>query len=110
VRRLTRLLGRVTDGFGHPAAFLGAIVVLALWAATYPLWSDLDTWQLVINTGTTCVTFVGVFAIQNEQNRDAAALHAKLDELLRAVGGDESLSGLEDEPAADVKAERDRRR
>jgi low affinity Fe/Cu permease len=70
---------------GTAWAFLLAVAVIAIWAATGPLFSFSDTWQLVINTGTTIVTFLMVFLIQNTQNRDAKAIHLKLDELIRAV-------------------------
>ena len=70
---------------GTPWAFLLATGIIAVWAITGPLFGFSDTWQLVINTGTTIVTFLMVFLIQNTQNRDAKALHLKLDELLRAL-------------------------
>ena len=70
---------------GHPLTFSLAIGVIVVWAVTGPLFNFSDTWQLVINTGTTIVTFLMVFLIQNSQNRDGAAMQAKLDELLRAV-------------------------
>ena len=70
---------------GTPWAFLVALAVIVGWAVTGPVFGFSDTWQLVINTGTTIVTFLMVFLIQNTQNRDARALHLKLDELLRAV-------------------------
>jgi low affinity Fe/Cu permease len=70
---------------GHPLTFSLAIGVIFVWAATGPIFNYSDTWQLVVNTGTTIVTFLMVFLIQNSQNRDAAAMQAKLDELLRAV-------------------------
>jgi low affinity Fe/Cu permease len=70
---------------GHPVTFSVAIGVILVWAATGPIFKFSDTWQLIINTGTTIVTFLMVFLIQNSQNRDAAAMQAKLDELLRAV-------------------------
>jgi low affinity Fe/Cu permease len=70
---------------GQPLTFISAIVLILVWAASGPLFHFSDTWQLVINTGTTIVTFLMVFLIQNSQNRDAAAMQAKLDELLRAV-------------------------
>jgi len=69
---------------GHPYMFLLAVVVLVVWAASGPLFHFSDTWQLIINTGTTIVTFLVVFLIQNTQNRDAKALHLKLDELIRS--------------------------
>jgi low affinity Fe/Cu permease len=70
---------------GHPLTFSLAIGVILVWGVTGPLFNYSDTWQLVINTGTTIVTFLMVFLIQNSQNRDGAAMQAKLDELLRAV-------------------------
>ena len=70
---------------GRPPAFVLAFAVVLVWAVTGPLFAWSDTWQLVINTGTTIVTFLMVFLIQNAQNRDAAAIQAKLDELIRAV-------------------------
>jgi low affinity Fe/Cu permease len=70
---------------GAPLTFVAAISIVLIWAVTGPLFHFSDTWQLVINTGTTIVTFLMVFLIQNSQNRDAAAMQAKLDELLRAV-------------------------
>ena len=73
--------------FGSPSTFALAVGVVIVWAATGPLFQFSDTWQLVINTGTTIVTFLMVFLIQNTQNRDSAAMHVKLDELLRAVQG-----------------------
>ena len=76
---------KTSAGAGHPLTFAAAVGVIIVWAATGPLFHYSDTWQLVINTGTTIVTFLMVFLIQNSQNRDAAAMQAKLDELLRAV-------------------------
>ncbi|HEX2855245.1 MAG TPA: low affinity iron permease family protein [Opitutaceae bacterium] len=72
---------------GRPSAFLLAVFVILAWAVTGPMFHFSDTWQLVINTGTTIVTFLMVFLIQNTQNRDSQALHMKLDELIRAVSG-----------------------
>jgi low affinity Fe/Cu permease len=70
---------------GQPITFIVALLVVLVWAVTGPLFHYSDTWQLVINTGTTIVTFLMVFLIQNSQNRDGAAMQAKLDELLRSV-------------------------
>ena len=70
---------------GRPAVFLVAVVLIALWAATGPLFGFSDTWQLVINTATTIITFLMVFVIQNTQNRDTAAMHIKVDELIRVT-------------------------
>jgi low affinity Fe/Cu permease len=71
---------------GQPSAFIGATLACVIWAVTGPIFNYSDTWQLVINTGTTVLTFLAVFLIQNSQNRDGAAIQAKLDELLRAEG------------------------
>ncbi|HEY3246980.1 MAG TPA: low affinity iron permease family protein [bacterium] len=72
---------------GHSAAFGLALLIIAAWAITGPLFHFSDTWQLVINTGTTIVTFLMVFLIQNTQNRDTIALQLKIDELIRSVEG-----------------------
>jgi low affinity Fe/Cu permease len=88
---------RTSEALGSPAAFIAALVVVLAWALTGPVFQFSETWQLVINTGTTIVTFLMVFVIQNTQNRDMRALHLKLDELLRAMeGARNSLIDLED--------------
>ena len=84
-RLFTRIATAIAHTAGQPLAFLFAVGVIALWVVTGPLFGWSDTWQLVINTGTTIVTFLMVFLIQNSQNRDAAAMQAKLDELIRAL-------------------------
>ena len=84
-RFFTLFAGRVASVAGQPAAFVAAMFVVLVWASTGPIFGFSDTWQLVINTGTTIVTFLMVFLIQNSQNRDAAAMQAQLDELIRAV-------------------------
>jgi low affinity Fe/Cu permease len=76
---------KISMAAGQPLTFMTAVAVILVWAVTGPLFNYSDTWQLIINTGTTIVTFLMVFLIQNSQNRDAAAMQAKLDELLRAV-------------------------
>ena len=82
---------------GSAWAFIVAVVVIIVWAVTGPAFGFSDTWQLVINTGTTIVTFLMVFLIQNTQNRDAKSLHLKLDELIRGVQGARTgLVGLEE--------------
>jgi low affinity Fe/Cu permease len=87
---------RASTWAGSPWAFLGAVVVVLVWSATGPFFDFSDTWQLVINTGTTIVTFLMVFLIQNTQNRDARAIHLKLDELIHKVkGARNSLIDLE---------------
>jgi low affinity Fe/Cu permease len=79
-----RFASSTAEIVGRSYAFMLAVAVLVIWASTGPLFHFSDTWQLVINTGTTIVTFVMVFLIQNTQNRDAHAIHLKLDELIRA--------------------------
>jgi low affinity Fe/Cu permease len=85
-RIFTWFAGRISAMAGQPLAFVVAFALIVVWAVTGPVFAYSDTWQLVINTTTTIVTFLMVFLIQNSQNRDAAAMQAKLDELLRAVG------------------------
>jgi low affinity Fe/Cu permease len=84
-RIFTRIASLIAGWTGQPATFLLALTIVLVWAVTGPLFQWSDTWQLVINTGTTIVTFLMVFLIQNSQNRDAGAMQAKLDELIRAV-------------------------
>jgi low affinity Fe/Cu permease len=97
---------------GSPWAFLAAVAIVVGWAVTGPIFGFSDTWQLVINTGTTIVTFLMVFLIQNTQNRDARAIHLKLDELLRGVTGARTgmvaLEMLSDEELARLQAEFER--
>jgi low affinity Fe/Cu permease len=82
-----RLFARRSSAIlGSPWAFAGAILIIVVWALTGPTFHFSDTWQLIINTGTTIVTFLMVFLIQNTQNRDAKAMHLKLDEIIRALG------------------------
>lgn len=100
---------RSAEAVGTPAAFLGSIVLIVLWAASGAVFHYSDTWQLVINTATTIVTFLMVFLIQNTQNRDSKAIHLKLEELIKAIRGarnsiidldslsDDQLKRLEDE-------------
>ena len=78
---------RISDFVGSSWAFAGALLTIIVWGAAGPFYHYSDTWQLVINTGTTVVTFLMVFLMQNTQNRDAKAIHLKLDELLRGVKG-----------------------
>jgi len=75
----------VSHATGRPIAFFLAVAIILVWAITGPVFGFSDTWQLVINTGTTIVTFLMVFVIQNTQNRDTAAMHIKIDELIRVT-------------------------
>lgn len=84
-RIFTLAATRIAGLAGQPVAFVSAVAIIFLWFVTGPLFGYSDTWQLVVNTATTIVTFLMVFLIQNSQNRDAAAMQAKLDELIRAV-------------------------
>ncbi len=83
--RFTRFAKWTARATGHPSAFVLAFSVIVVWVITGPIFSFSDTWQLVINTGTTIVTFLMVFLIQNTQNRDSEAIHIKLDELIRVM-------------------------
>jgi low affinity Fe/Cu permease len=84
-RTFTRIATFIATAAGQPLSFVLAASVILLWVLTGPMFDFSDTWQLVVNTATTIVTFLMVFLIQNSQNRDAAAMQAKLDELLRAI-------------------------
>lgn len=94
-----RIASRISRITGSSLAFLTAVIIISVWAISGPMFNFSDTWQLVINTGTTIVTFLMVFLIQNTQNRDAQAIHLKLDELLKSVrGARNSLVNVEDMP------------
>ena len=82
-----RFASRTSESVGSPAAFVIGLTLIVLWGATGPLFGYSDSWQLVVNTATTIITFLIVFLIQATQNRDAKAIHLKLDELLRGVQG-----------------------
>jgi low affinity Fe/Cu permease len=117
----SRFASRTARIVGHPYMFLVAVLLLMIWAASGPVFHFSDTWQLIINTSTTIVTFLVVFLIQNTQNRDAKALHLKLDELIRSHSpahndmidieklSDEELEELERRYAAICEANKSRK-
>jgi low affinity Fe/Cu permease len=94
---LARFSRMATDWTGSSAAFALAILSIVIWLFSYPLFSNFDTWQLVINTGTTIITFLMVFLIQRSQNKDSLAIHLKLNEIVAAVkGASNRLINVED--------------
>lgn len=94
---------------GHHFAFIAAAIFIIAWAASGPIFSFSDTWQLIVNTSTTIVTFLMVFLIQNSQNRDSWALHAKLDEILSSLdSAHEELIGIEHLPLNDLQKFREK--
>jgi low affinity Fe/Cu permease len=100
---------KTSSVLGSAWAFVVAILIIVIWAMTGPAFGYSDTWQLIINTGTTIVTFLMVFLIQNTQNRDAKAVHLKLDELIRALGPARNklvdLEKLSDDDLKDLETE-----
>jgi low affinity Fe/Cu permease len=102
---LERFSHQATQATGTSYAFLMAVGVIVVWAITGPLFGFSDTWQLVINTGTTIVTFLMVFLIQRAQNKDAVAIHLKLNEIVAAMqGASNRLIDVEDMSEADIEA------
>jgi low affinity Fe/Cu permease len=95
-RTFTDFASKVARATGKPVTFALSLVLILAWALTGPLFRYSDTWQLIINTGTTIVTFLMVFLIQNTQNRDGAAIQAKLDEIIRASAAQNRFIGIED--------------
>jgi len=92
---------------GHPVAFAVAVAIIVIWIITGPMFHYSDTWQLVINTGTSVTTFLMVFLVQSTQNRDSTAVHLKLDELIRAIENAQNqmlnLEDLDDEELAAIR-------
>ena len=105
----TRFANWTAHASGMPATFILAVAVVFVWGVTGPLFHFSDTWQLVINTGTTIVTFLMVFLIQNTQNRDGLAIQVKLDELVRALEtADNRIVGIEQLSEEEVERLRER--
>ncbi len=94
-RLFARFANATARATGSPVAFLLCVAAVVAWAASGPLFKFSETWQLVINTGTTIITFLMVFLIQNTQNRDGAAVQTKLDELIRASDAENEFMGIE---------------
>jgi low affinity Fe/Cu permease len=109
VSAFTRFAKWAARATGRPGTFIGAAAIIALWILTGPIFGFSDTWQLVINTGTTIITFLMVFLIQNTQNRDTEAMQIKLDELIRAVESAQNtvldLEELDEEELDRIRAE-----
>src|SRR5262245_16897368 len=100
----THVAEAVSHATGHAVAFIICCVIVIIWAVTGPVFGFSDTWQLIINTGTTIVTFLMVFLIQNTQNRDGAAIQAKLDELILVTAAENSFIGIEHLTEEEVNA------
>jgi low affinity Fe/Cu permease len=94
-KTFNRMANAVAHATGRPWAFALCVASVLIWAGSGPFFQYSETWQLVINTGTTIITFLMVFLIQNTQNRDGAAIQAKLDELIRSSAGENAFIGIE---------------
>jgi low affinity Fe/Cu permease len=104
----TRIANKVAHVTGLPATFAVCVLIVVAWAVSGPIFGFSDTWQLVINTGTTIITFLMVFLIQNTQNRDGAAIQAKLDELIRVSRARNHFIGIEHLTESEVEQIRDK--
>ena len=104
----TKVANEVAHLAGLPLTFAACCLIIVVWAGSGPLFGFSDTWQLVINTGTTIITLLMVFLIQNTQNRDARAVHLKLDELIRVSKGHNHFIGIEHLTESEVEEIRDR--
>ena len=103
-RIFTAIATRIAGAAGQPLTFACAVALIIIWGVTGPVFAYSDTWQLIINTGTTIITFLMVFLIQNSQNRHAAAMQAKLDEVIRALdSAREQFIGIEHRTSSEVE-------
>jgi low affinity Fe/Cu permease len=103
--RFNHVASGITARLGSPYALVTAVLIIVIWAASGPVFGFSETWQLIINTGTTIITFLMVFVIQASQNRDSKALHLKLDEVIRAVeGARNELIGAESSTEEEIAA------
>jgi low affinity Fe/Cu permease len=99
-----KIARKTSEAVGSPYASITAVTVIIIWAITGPIFQFSDTWQLVINTGTTIITFLMVFLIQNSQNRDAKAVQIKLDELIRSIDAARNeVIDIENSPEKDLQ-------
>ncbi|QXE89485.1 low affinity iron permease family protein [Geomonas subterranea] len=106
--RFSRFATWASHTSGHPSSFIFALAIIVVWAVTGPIFKFSDTWQLVINTGTTIITFLMVFVIQNTQNRDSAATQLKLDEIIRSLqGANNALLNMEELDEKDLETIRE---
>lgn len=107
--RFARFARSVSDAAGSPYAFVGACMVIVLWAVSGFLYGTSDTWQLIINTGTTIVTFLMIFLVQGSQNRDTIALHLKMNEIICALDkANDSLIDIEHGTDQEVREAQER--
>ncbi|MEO5586179.1 MAG: low affinity iron permease family protein [Novosphingobium sp.] len=107
-RIFTKIANKCSHWMGQPVAFVASVSLIIIWALCGPILHYSDTWQLIVNTATTVMTFLAVFLIQNSQNRDGAAMQAKLDEILRALeNAREEFVGIEHMTDAEICAIRD---
>ena len=107
-RTFANFANKTSQTAGSPWTFCACLLLVIAWAATGPVFQFSETWQLVINTGTTIITFLMVFLIQNTQNRDGAAIQAKLDELIRVSAGHNHFIGIEHLTESEVEEIRDK--